>query len=358
MTSLRRVLCAVLVLTLLAGAVPVYAATEDKVEGAYTAAANYLCDAVRTPRLGPVGGEWLVLGLLRGGYEVPEGYYARYYEELVADVTAQGGVLSQRKYTEYSRVILALTAMGKDPRDVGGYDLLLPLGDFDKTVLQGISGPIWALIALDSGGYGMPENHNALTQATRELYVENILHRQLADGGFALAGTAADPDTTAMALLALAKYQDRKDVETASGKALSCLSALQEADGGYSSWGVSCAESTVQAILALCALTVKLDDPRFVKSGITLMDNLLAFQTENGGFAHISGADEPNQMATEQALLALAAVRRTEAEQSGLFEINDLVQTGRLLGDGQNSNGARHSLSFYYRKNAPMWEKP
>lgn len=46
----------------------------------------------------------------------------------------QKWLLHEKKYTEYSRVILALTAIGEDVTDVGGYNLLQPLSDFKQTV--------------------------------------------------------------------------------------------------------------------------------------------------------------------------------------------------------------------------------
>ena len=39
------------------------------------------------------------------------------------------GGLHEKKYTEYSRVIVALSAIGRDARDVAGYDLTKALGD-------------------------------------------------------------------------------------------------------------------------------------------------------------------------------------------------------------------------------------
>ena len=130
-------------------------------------------------------------------------------------------MLHERKYTEYSRVILALTAIGRDPSNVAGYNLLTPLGDFEKTIWQGLNGPIWALIALNSGSYDIPKNPSAKTQATRQLYINEILNNQLADGGWNHTDTGnSDPDMTAMALQALAKYQDQKSVQSATDKAL------------------------------------------------------------------------------------------------------------------------------------------
>ena len=68
-----------------------------------------------------------MFGLARSGVKVPANYYETYYKNVTAAVTEAGGRLSETKYTEYSRLVLALTAIGRDPRDVGGYDLLVPL---------------------------------------------------------------------------------------------------------------------------------------------------------------------------------------------------------------------------------------
>ena len=78
-----------------------------------------------------------------------------------------------------------------------------------KTVYQGVNGAIFALLALDAGQYEVPVNTDAKTQATRELYVQKILDSQLSDGGWNIAGTAADADLTAMALQALAGIRRR-----------------------------------------------------------------------------------------------------------------------------------------------------
>ena len=111
-----------------------------------------------------------------------------------------------------------MTAIGKDARDVAGYNLLLPLGDYEKTVYQGVNGAIFALLALDAGRYEVPVNADAKTQATRELYVQKILGSQLSDGGWNIAGTAADADLTAMALQALAGYTVQTSVKAAVEK--------------------------------------------------------------------------------------------------------------------------------------------
>lgn len=130
--------------------------SSDQLQTALPATGTWLVRTVNQPTCSTVGGEWAVLGLSRSGYAVPPGWYDIYYQNVLAALQAADGVLSTRKYTEYSRVILALTAIGKDPADVGGYNLLTWLGDYDKVVAQGINGPVFALLALDSGAYAIP----------------------------------------------------------------------------------------------------------------------------------------------------------------------------------------------------------
>ncbi len=50
-------------------------------------------------------------------------------------------------------MILALTAIGKDVTNVGGHNLLAGLDEMSYVTYQGINGPIWTLIALDSHDY-------------------------------------------------------------------------------------------------------------------------------------------------------------------------------------------------------------
>ena len=360
--------CIVIVL-LVSAAPPALAVSATELNASVSGTAAYVLDVVDNPQVGSVGGEWAVIGLVRSGYNVPETYYQKYYATVENYVKACNGELHRKKYTEYSRVILALTAIGKDPSDVAGYNLLTPLGDYDKTIYQGLNGPIWALISLDSGGYDMPQNPGAAVQATRDMYIDRILDCQLSDGGFSLFGgtaeataadSAADPDITGMALQALAKYQDRTDVAEVIDEALARLSEMQDADGGYSSWGTANSESVVQVVVALTELGVSLDDSRFVKNGHTLLDNLLSYRQENGSFLHTSSGGGSNQMATEQGLYGLVAAQRASKGQNSLYRMGDALSVadsdGKRADAGQRSgrqksrcavrthNSARHDV--------------
>jgi len=327
MRRIKRISAWILTLAiLLTLTVPALAASgvQNEVQGS----AAYMVSAVKSPEVGSIGGEWAIIGLARSGYTVPTNYYEDYYARVEKYVKNCSGVLHERKYTEYSRVILALTAIGRDPSKVAGYNLLMPLGDFEKTIWQGLNGPIWALIALDSGNYEIPKNPAAKTQATRQLYIDEILNSQMKDGGWSLTGTGdSDVDISAMALQALAKYQDQKAVKTATDKALTYLSKAQDSKGGYASWGTTNVESVAQVVVALCELGVSLDDSRFVKSGHTLTENLLSFRQSNGGFYHVlDGSDGNNQMSSEQGFYALVAIDRAANGQNSLYRMSDVAK--------------------------------
>ena len=283
---------------------------------------EFLHSSVEDPTFGSVGGEWLIMGLARSGLEISDEYYEIYFQNLCAYTAQQGGVLHAKKYTEYSRVILAVTAIGRDPADVGGFNMLQPLADFEQTVFQGINGPIFALLALDCGNYEIPENTVGSTQATRDLYADYIINAQLENGGWSLMGGEAEIDVTAMALQALAKYQDRKDVAEAVEKGLAVLSERQNDQGGYqynAAESVS-SESVSQVIVALAELGIALDDSRFVKNGNTLLDALMQFQQEDGGFSHLMDG-ETDLLATEQAFYALVAANRIAQGESSLYRM-------------------------------------
>ncbi|MCL1835185.1 MAG: S-layer homology domain-containing protein [Oscillospiraceae bacterium] len=359
---MRKRLSLVLALILLTGALlsvyttPAQAAGIDKaaLNSAVNKTAGYILGTVKNPQVDSVGGEWAVIGLARSGYDIPDSYFEGYYRTVERYVREHGAILHDRKYTDNSRVILGLTAAGYDPRNVAGHDLTAALGDFDKTAWQGINGPIFALLALDSMNYPIPINLEAETQATRDMYIGEMLRRQLDDGGWNLTGGAsddtrgqsADPDLTGMALQALAKYQDKPEVRAATDKAVLCMSLMQDNQGGYTSsfsGNSSAVESAVQVLVALCELGIPADDQRFVKNGKTLIDCIMSYANPDGSFRHAndvlhthdgSGKD---QMATEQALYGLVAAGRALEGRNSLYRMGDAVQRGEFLPIGQET---------------------
>lgn len=258
--------------------------------------AGYLTEQVPEAAPGSIGGEWTVLGLARGEAEVPDGYYETYYDNVRAAVKSKKGVLDERNYTEYSRVSIGLAAIGKDPRDVEGYNLLEPLDRAGKVIGQGVNGPIFALIAANCCGYELDKEQR---------YLDYILNAQLEDGGFSLSGEGeSSPDLTGMALQALSFYKDDEKAGKAIERAVDALAAARQSDGTFD----GSSETVSQVIIGLTSVGIDpRADERFVKEDADLYDVLMKYCCEDGGFSHKEGEDA-NLMASEQAMCALDAL--------------------------------------------------
>ena len=294
----------------------------ERLEKIYKTTGDYIA-ALGTPGVGSTGGEWMVIGLARSGRTVPAGYYDNVVEYVKANADANER-LHRAKVTDNARIILALTSIGKDVTNVGGHNLLKGLDNMAYVQKQGINGPIFTLIALDS------HNYPTMGDVTREKLIQVILDAQLPGGGWNLSGENADTDMTAMAIQALAPYyKTNETVKAAVDKALEALSALQRNDGGFGSWGTVNSESCAQVIVALTALGIDpATDSRFVKNGSTVLGALAGFYVDGGGFKHTADG-ERNGMATEQGYYALAAYFRFANAQTSLYDMSDVtIQTG------------------------------
>ena len=294
----------------------------ERLEKIYKTTGDFMA-TLGTPMVNSTGGEWMVIGLARSGRPVPAGYYDNVVEYVKAKADANER-LHRAKVTDNARVILALTSIGKDVTNVGGHNLLKGLDNMAYVQKQGINGPIFTLIALDS------HNYPTMGDVTREKLIQVILDAQLPGGGWNLSGENADTDMTAMAIQALAPYyKTNETVKAAVDKALEALSALQRNDGGFGSWGTVNSESCAQVIVALTALGIDpATDSRFVKNGNTVLGALAGFYVDGGGFKHTADG-ERNGMATEQGYYALAAYYRFVNGQTSLYDMSDVtIQTG------------------------------
>ena len=298
-------------------------------ESRYKATGEYI-QSLGTPSVGPIGGEWGVLGLARSGLTVPglEDYCQKALEFIRQSIDPATMRLHSAKSTDNSRMILALTAIGKDATNIDGYNLVAGLSDLDYVTYQGNNGPIWALIALDSA------NYPASGTATRQALVEELLRVQTSDGGWAVTGSKADTDMTGMALQALAPYYETNEqVRAAVDKAIDKLSQMQQADGSFcADYGdgnpVATSESIAQVITGLTALGIDpATDSRFVKSGGSALDALLRYYVDGGGFRHLLEG-ERDGMATEQGYYALTAYFRFRSGEKRLYDMTDVLDKG------------------------------
>lgn len=245
--------------------------------------AKYLIRNIPNPTCNSIGGEWAIVGLSRCSYPVPEEYFEKYYKNLERVVKECNGILSEDSYTEYSRVIIALSSIEKDGKNVVGYDLSKPLKDYKKVIEQGLNGAIYALLALDAGGYSGPKIQLR----------DYIIQKELTSGGWSFwEKGSADPDMTAMAVQALSRYRYDKKTKSAIDRAMPILKMKSFE---------SC-ETVSQVILALDSIGIKPNEG--------LIKQLKQFQCSNGGFKHSLEDEESNLMSTEQALMAISVLEK------------------------------------------------
>ena len=286
------------------------------------------------------GSEWGILGLARSGYlEKGSKYFNDYYTRVAAyaskatknaqELGAPAGALHLVKCTENSRLIIALSALGRDARSVGECDLTAPYEKFSWIEGQGLNSVVFALIALDTVGYETKDT------TIRQQCISYILGRQLSDGGWNYQEDAAtsDPDMTAMSLQALANYQEQEKVQAAVSAAVGRLSAMQNSDGSYTSYEAVNSESISQVIVACAALGIDPHtDSRFVKNGKSAVDALLTFyNTEKRAFHHAMKDKDGNPtdvdgMATEQAAYAMTAYQRLMNGKTSLYDMRDVAK--------------------------------
>lgn len=297
--------------------------------------------------------DWYAFSLGRLGYADDFDAYIAVTEKFITARYELPDKLDAMKATEWHRLSLALLAVGADPTNIGGIHLIAD-GTYNRAKTaslgtQGINGWIWGLITLDSMRYIVP--NDAVT--TRQQIIEAILAAQLTDGGFSFYHDRADVDITAMALQALAPYANSfeqftytqqatgdtvtKSVRTVVEEALATLSTMQSANGDFGSYDTTNAESTAQVLVALSMLQIDLrNDMRFIKNGNTVLDGLMRYKQQDGGFIHAatynpenptSLPDESNSMASEQALYALVAYKRYSEQLRALYDMRAPLTT-------------------------------
>ncbi len=306
---------------------------------AYAGAKAYIQSAVSAPVVSYLFGEWAVLGQARAGVELSDAYIQAYYDKVVAYVRKNmgaDGVLRDPEshnpaITDNERIALALTAIGKDPANVSGKNLLAALQDKDimkvtDTSYTDINGLVMGLLALNSRNY---------TSDTSWL-VQAILGQQNADGSWSASAdtkSVGDVDMTAMALQALAPYYKdggNETVNTAVNKALQWLSDK------YKGTGYTSAESCAQVVIALSALNLDANtDARFTETvegkTLSVLGNLLQYRVaKSGGFKHQFADKAVNEMATEQALCAMAAYARFTEKANALYDMTDAACAHRF----------------------------
>lgn len=221
-----------------------------------------------------------------------------------------------RLVTDHDKLAIVLRAMSFKQDQFGSYPFLSPIYQHENLGKQGVNGYIFSLIALT--GESLPSN----AIWTQDKIIDEIMSYQNADGGFSLSKTAgeSDVDITAMVITAFSFYQQNTAVKEATQKAIAYLASCQGEDGNFTYQNASTSESVSQVIMALTSMHLSLNDSRFVKNGQTLLDVLQTYLVDDAHFSHTKGG-MANDMATEQAAMALTAYNLSLAGENSFYQL-------------------------------------
>jgi hypothetical protein len=221
------------------------------------------------------------------------------------ELAENGAVYAGTGPGQAAKLALAAVTGGRDPRHFAGLNLVAamtaPLATPVPARIGGIYGDdlydhALVLIALSAAGEAIPNGA-----------LEPLRTAQGEDGGWAFDGStapgAADSNTTALVIQALvaAGYGDDPIVD----RGLAFLSTLLAPDGGFA-YGpadllVADANSTALVLQALIAAGEDPTTPEWGNAPLALA----RFQTPSGGLRYMAADEEPNLLATIQAIPAM-----------------------------------------------------
>ncbi|MGP4064370.1 DUF4430 domain-containing protein [Oceanobacillus sp. M65] len=262
------------------------------------------------------GSEWWVWGVAHTNREIPDSYVES-IEALVKDNEGEF-----RNLFELEKIIIALSATGKDATDINGINLIdkLATHSWMEEGDPAINAAIYGLLAIDSAEFAVSEDF-------RTMLITSILDKELEDGGWSFFGSNPSPDITGMALAALAPYKEDPKVKTAIDRAVTYLSESQDAEGGYDIAfnGGDSSESVSQAIIGLAAVGADPTSPSFTKEGGNLLQHLVKFKQEDGGYSHLLDGGSTD-MSTQQALLAFVAYQKLVNGTGSVYQFSAPVE--------------------------------
>lgn len=287
---------------------------------------------------------YVAFSLLRADYK--SDYFDKMYANVesqlksLADtgsVTVEGEAKDEAviagKYPEltYAKIVLFVTAMGKDARNVGGYNLIEKMAQ--KSTYEASSEAYMLdstmLLALDSGNYFPPAGDDYIT---KDDLVNNIAAKM--DDSIAQALQWNSVDSVAMALQPLYKYatddilpedasSDRTAVQEAYAKGIHFLESTQNADGSWSGYGTETNNvwTLAQIMTAMGQLRInpcsETDGTDFIKNGMTVLDDAAVFvDVENKKVD-----DDLMSYQPEQLLRGLTAVIRAMERRDSLYDV-------------------------------------
>ena len=268
--------------------------------------------------------EWNIFSILRSGATIEQGKLDKYYESVVKQLNTSS---KNMRVTDLARVALALEAMGKNPTDVGGFNVLEAIYNHKDMMTDSSNCPIFGLLALDGRNYEIPKD----AKWSRKDLVKQILKFQKASGGFGLSldNDTTGIDMTGMALQALAPYYDNSaypEVKPAVDKALKHFKDNITINAGFLDMGSENSCTTAQVLTAVSALNIDptVKENGFVQNGNNMISNLHTYKKDAGFAWHATMQGQ--EMATQQVTYALVAYQRMAEGQTRLYDFTDVPE--------------------------------
>ena len=284
---------------------------------------------------------YIAFSLLRAGYKADD-YFKKMYEKTAAqlkELKDKGTVTVGEEEKDfdtlvkgnpefaYAKIVLFVTAMGKDARDINGFDLIEAMAD--KKTYKNTEGQdmrdCTMLLAFDSADYQLPTGDDYITRAELVANVTDQVGNAIAR--VATAASMYTADDVAMPLQALYPYlsgENIADVVKACTRGVHFMENLQNRKGAYSAWGSdNNVYSLAQVMTAMGQLRInpcsEADGSDFIKEGNTVLDAAAAFVNTD----EKSVDADLMQWQPEQLLRGLNAVIRVMTNSPSLYALKE-----------------------------------
>lgn len=252
--------------------------------------------------------DWEALSLSKLGEEIPDSY-KKTLKQNVREASKTGA-----KVTELEKYALALLAIGGDPTDFEGNNLVKQILNEDVEK-QGLNGVAYALIVLQSTNYSDSKG----TKWSKDKLINYLLDNQNNDGGWNWAlGADSDLDSTAIVLTALAPFKEQVGVKEAVELALQYIKPKIQGNE------INNSSTAAELLFAICSLGFNPQGKEFSNESGNLVTKLTTYQNEDGGFYWKKGeqTSESDPFSTEYALRALTAYQLYLDKQESFYAFN------------------------------------
>ncbi|WP_411678819.1 Ig-like domain-containing protein [Clostridium thailandense] len=254
--------------------------------------------------------DWGVFSAARSGYTgIPSGFYDDWFKSIQTGLEkmSKAGIKAQDvKKTEWEKLVLAITSIGYDPRDIEAYDLIDIISNEDFKSNQ-VFAEQYALLALNSYNYAVPSTGNRIDK-------EKLIHQWAKD---AWGTTGADGSTITgnsitdmwiMKFQPIAAYYDPNaesgsqyyDVKQAMEHVFDQCSNAQTYKGsfyGSHADDYNNAWTNAQVYMTLGMAKRDIFDSKYIKNGNTMIDAALEkFDVENNKTQYDSSTYDPSQI--------------------------------------------------------------